>query len=265
MKLFKTFFVLCFLCTQSVLASFEPFDFDFDDSFGDELIVDSNELDLSVAEPASLNPGAGVAAVSQFDIAGIMLGMDFESVHTQFFRMRSLYSPRQRNAIVYSIPRDWKNNLDYECRQQRIFAPAALSNCVNSLARRRGLMHVSEIHLARESTGETIIVHFTSNTTDNVVWRVEYNNDVDKLEGDDPKFADQREKRILAFWQGVLDKYGTPNSGSDRWISSDNTFDPMMTVYYGRLDLINAGLNAHDAAENFRLSREHFRAKPYFF
>ena len=248
----------------------EPFlDFEWDDSsfgeFHDDDVTDGFGLDEFVAEPAELNPGAGFVGVMQFDIAGIMLGMDFASVYNQFFRARSLYTPRRNNAIVYSIPRDWKNNLDYECRQQKIFAPAALSRCINSMARQRGLLYASEMHLLRESTGETISVYFTSNTTDNVVWRVEYNNDVDKLEGDDPKFEDQREKKILAFWQGVLDKYNQPNSGNDRWISSDNTFDPMMTAYYGRLELTNYGLNAYDAAENFRLSRENFRAKPYFF
>jgi hypothetical protein len=215
--------------------------------------------------PLFLNHGAGWAPVTQFDIAGIMLGMDFQTVYNQFFRMRSLYTPRARNSIVYSISRDWRNNLDYECRMQRIFAPAALASCINSLARHRGLMYASELHLVRESTGETIIVFFTSNMTGNVVWRVEYNNDVDEIKGDDPRFEDQREKKILAFWQGVLDKFGAPNSGGDKWISSDNNFDPMLIAYYGRLELVDRGLNARDAAENARHSRENFRAKPYFF
>ena len=279
-------YALCsMLCVCAANADFEPFfdDAVYDDSTGfggfdnfdnfdvlannviDEVITDAGGVDLSVAKPVYLNKDSVFAGVMQFDIAGVMLGMDFESVYNQFFRAKSLYAPRSKNSIIYSVSRDWKNNLDYECRLQKIFAPSSLANCINSLAKARGLLYASEMHLVRESTGETIAVYFTSNMTGNAVWRVEYNNDVDEIKGDDPKFADQREKKILAFWQGVLDKYGAPNSDGDKWISSDNTFDPMMVAYYGRLELINAGLNAWDAAENIRHSRENFKAKPYFF
>jgi hypothetical protein len=136
---------------------------------------------------------------------------------------------------------------------------------VNTLARSRGLLYPSELHLVRESTGETVDVYFTSNATDNVVWRVVYNNDVNEVEGAAEKFENQRQKKILAFWQGVLDKYGAPNSGSDKWLSSDNAYDPMMTAYYGSLDLTDMGLNASDAAKNVNDARENFRAKPYAF
>jgi len=237
----------------------------FSDTFADETITVSDDLDLLVPSNVTLNPNTSYVDVSSMDIAGIMLGMTFEQVYTKFQKTGTLYQFRPRNSIVYSISRDWKNNLDYECRQNNIFAPTALSNCINTLARARGLLYASELHLVRTSTGEVITVYFTSNATNNVVWRVIYENDVGDLPGDAQKFTDIREKKILAFWQGVIDKYNHPNSGTDRWISSDNTFDPMLTVYYGRLELTDLGINAHDATENFRVSRENFRAKPYSF
>ena len=126
-------------------------------------------------------------------------------------------------------------------------------------------MYASELHLVRERTGETIVVYFTSNASDNVVWRVLYNNDVNDIEGDNEKFADQREKKILAFWQGVLDKYGAPNSGTDKWISTNNAYDPMMTAYYGSLDLVDMGRYSSDVAKNIQAARENFQAKPYAF
>ncbi len=232
--------------------------------FEDITIVDGDAGDVTT-ESVSMNSGASGAGVASFDIAGVMLGMQFEDVQSLFMKSHGLYAPREKNSIIYTIHPDWKYNLDYECRQNGTYIPAELEKCINSLARNRGVMYASEMHLVRENTGETLVVHFTSNATDNKVWRVVYNNDVNDVEGDNPKFANQREKKILAFWHSVLDKYGNPNSGTDKWISSSNAYDPMMTAYYGALDLVDKGLYATDTAKNVSQSREFFQAKPYAF
>lgn len=235
-----------------------------DGPFLDYAIEDIDDMDIN-ASPVSMNAGAAGANVSTFDIAGIMLGMSFEDVYTLFFKDHGLYAPRAHDSIVYTINPDWKYNLDYECRMQNIFIPSDLEKCINSLARNRGLLYAAQVHLTRPNTGETITVYFTSNATDNKVWRIEYNNDVDEMEGDAEKFENQRQKKILVFWQNVLDKYGAPNSGSDKWITSTNAYDPMMTAYYGALDLVDAGLNASDQARNISDARNNFKAKPYAF
>ena len=49
------------------------------------------------------------------------------------------------------------------------------------------------------------------------------------------------------------------------WISTNNAYDPMMTAYYGSLDLVDNGLNASDMAKNVQQARENFQAKPYAF
>lgn len=237
---------------------------DDDDAFLDYTIEDSEPTDI-FASPVSMNMDASGANVATFDIAGIMLGMSFDDVYTLFYRDHGLYAPRPHNSIVYTINPDWKYNLDYECRQQNIFAPSELEKCINSLAKHRGLMYASQMYLVRPNTGETITVYFTSNATDNLVWRVEYNNDVDEVEGDAEKFENQRQKKILVFWQNVLDKYGAPNSGSDKWITSTNAYDPMMTAYYGALELVDAGRNASDQARNINDARNNFPAKSYAF
>ena len=160
---------------------------------------------------------------------------------------------------------DWKYTLDYECRQSGIYVPKQLNACINSLARNRGVLYASELHLVRDVTGETIDVYFTSNATNNVVWKIVYKNDVDEIEGDDEKFANQRDKKIWAWWQNVLDKYGNPNSDTDKWVSSDNAFDPMMTAYYGELELIDCGRQAEDSSMNTQQSTDNFAAKSYAF
>lgn len=253
----QTFILLCaILFTPRVGLA-------LDDAFGG-LIQDSGDADITTTS-VTLNSGADIANVGTFDIAGIMLGMEFEDVQNLFFKNKGLYAPRAKNSVIYTIHKDWKYNLDYECRQQNIVVPAELERCINSLARSRGLLYASEVHLLRENTGETIVIYFTSNADDNRVWRVMYNNDVNEVEGTNEKFDNQREKKILSFWQSVLDKYGEPNSGTDKWISSTNAYDPMMTAYYGSLDLTDMGRRASDEAQNISAARENFHAKPYAF
>ena len=233
-------------------------------SFDDFAIVDDEDNDIST-DSVNLNSDAGVINVKQFDIAGIMLGMNYDEVNNLFFNYSNLYAPRQKNSVIYTIDKEWKYNLDYECRQNNVFVPEQLEKCINSLAQKRGLLYVSEIHLERTFTGETIDIYFTSNATDNVVWKIVYNNDVNTMDGKSEKFENIREKKILAFWQGVIDKYGTPNSGNDKWISSENPYDPMLQAFYGQLILVDNGLNATDSAENIQKARENFQAKPYAF
>lgn len=257
-KIFILLSLFVFIPNITLAADFDALDFD---SFA---IVDDTDEDMNL-EKVSLNSGAGVVNVKQFDIAGIMLGMNYDEINDLFFTSGGLYAPRKNNSIIYTINKEWKYNLDYECRQNNVFVPEKLEKCINSLAKNRGLLYVSEIHLERTFTGETIDVYFTSNATDNVVWKIVYNNDVNKTDGDSEKFENQREKKILAFWQGVIDKYGIPNADEDKWISSENAYDPMMQAYYGQLVLVDNGLNATDSAENFQKARENFQAKPYAF
>ena len=256
----KKILFLLSLCSMICIPSFA----DDEISFDDFAIVDDEGNNINL-ENVSFNSDAGAANVKQFDIAGAMLGMSYDEINNIYYNNSSLYAPIKNNSVVYTINKEWKYNLDYECRQNNVFRPDLLEKCIYSLARSRGLLYVSEIHLERTFTGETIDIYFTSNATENQVWKIVYKNDVDKMDGQSEKYANQREKKILAFWQGVLDKYGTPNSGEDKWISSENAYDPMMTAYYGELLLTDYGLYASDSSENIQAARENFQAKPYAF
>jgi len=244
--------------TNATLAADDDLDFD---NFA---TIEESESDINT-DSVALNVGAGVVDVKHFDIAGVMLGMNFDEIYNLFFDNSGLYAPRKRNSVIYTINKEWKYNLDYECRQNNVFIPEKLEKCIQSLAKNRGLLYVSEIHLERVFTGETVDVYFTSNATDNVVWKVVYNNDADVVDGANEKFENIREKKMLSFWQGVIDKYGMPNSDEDKWISSENAYDPMMQAFYGQLVLMDNGLNATDAAINVQKARENFQAKPYAF
>ena len=103
------------LSSESIAATD---DFDFS-SF---TVTETGDADLTTST-VSINTGAQPITVNNFDIAGIMLGMSFDDVENLFLRGKGLYSPREKDSVIYSIQKDWKYNLDYECRQQGIFAP----------------------------------------------------------------------------------------------------------------------------------------------
>ena len=254
----KKFGIFLLFCIATIGARADDFD------FSEFAITDGADADFML-DGVFLNDGSDGAGVGGFDIAGVMLGMNYEDVEALFYKSKGLYAPRKKNSIIYSIHKDWKYNLDYECRQDGIVIPEKLEHCIRTLAKNRGLLYASEMHLERENTGETLDIYFTSNATDNTVWRIVYNNDVNDLEGESEKFENQREKKILAFWQGVLDKYGAPNSGTDKWATSDNAYDPVMTAYYGALDLVDNGRRAADETANITQARENFKAKSYAF
>ncbi len=262
---------LIFACLfWGACACADEFDYGY---FADYESSDMSEYDIQTTDDenascnvtnVNINPGAEPLGVGDFDIAGIMLGMDFESAQ-MVARENGIYVNRPKNSVVYSMHKDWRYNLDYECRQQKIYVPAQLEKCINSLARSRGVLYASELHLVRDITGETIDVYFTSNATDNVVWKIVYKNDADETEGADEKFDNQRNKKIMSWWQNVLEKYGAPNADTDKWASSDNAYDPLMTAYYGELELVDCGRAAEDSTRNVRQAMDNFAAKPYAF
>ena len=69
--------------------------------FDNMAIVESGDVDIT-AEDIELNDGADTVTVSDFDIAGIMLGMSFEDIYTLFVRNNGLYAPRKENAVIYT-------------------------------------------------------------------------------------------------------------------------------------------------------------------
>lgn len=260
--------MLCVAGTPAVADDFDYEDFAETpeyDNFDEYAIETNGDSDNAChMDSITINAGEKAVAVQSFDIAGIMLGMTFDEVQ-MVARENGLYTNRPKDSVIYSMHPDWKYSLDYECRRGGIYAPAKLNACINSLARNRGVLYASELHLVRGVTGETIDVYFTSNATDNVAWKIVYKNDVDEIEGDAEKFANQRDKKIWAWWQNVLDKYGNPNSNTDKWASSDNAFDPMMTAYYGELELVDCGRQSEDSSINMQQSTDNFAAKDYAF
>ena len=77
MKKFLKFLTIL-IVTCGVAHADDSFDFD------EFAVVDSNDYDITM-DNVELNADADIADVGGFDIAGVMLGMSFEDVHTLFF------------------------------------------------------------------------------------------------------------------------------------------------------------------------------------
>ena len=131
MKKYFSIFLLVTGCIVPVYAD------DFD--FSEFAITDGTDADFMLDE-ISINSDASGVGVGGFDIAGVMLGMGFEDVEMLFYETKGLYAPRKKDSIVYSIHKDWKYNLDYECRQDGIIIPEKLEHCIRTLAKNRGLL-----------------------------------------------------------------------------------------------------------------------------
>ena len=137
-SLMKWILIFVMMITSTVVA--DEFDFDdfgdadygVNDSFDNYTIETGNsdgELGCAMTTVA-INGDAAPLAVGNFDISGIMLGMNFDEVQ-MVVRENGLYTNRPKDAVVYSMHPDWKYSLDYECRQQNVFIPEKLNQCIN--------------------------------------------------------------------------------------------------------------------------------------
>ena len=105
---------LCFVAFAPIISVADDFedDFDFDDDYS---VIETSDEDTDVnVDGVSLNSGAGSVDVKHFDIAGVMLGMNYEEIYNLFFNNSSLYAPKKKNSIVYTINKEWNYNLDYD-------------------------------------------------------------------------------------------------------------------------------------------------------
>lgn len=199
--------------------------------------------------------------VKYFDIAGVMIGQDYEKV-------REVLKERKYKLtdIEYKIPQYFSYNYDAICRKRNILIPANLKECIKGLARKDKMEYVSKVSFKKHDTNENITVYFTSPITEHKVWKVEYKNDLNVKLGPAENFQYQREERRRAFWYFVLSKYGKPNVEPNKWILDTTEEYPQgLTAGFGTLELSNPKQNAFDILESARQARRDFEYIDYTF
>jgi len=196
-----------------------------------------------------------------FDISGVMLDMEMEAVR-EAMKERKYALKDTENYI----PEFFRFNYDAQCRARGILVPDALANCIDALGKSEKMRYVSRLAFERPDTKEKIEIFFTSPLTKSRVWKIDYRNDVDDKPGPSMNFQYQREERRRAFWFSVINKYGEPNVGQNRWVlDASNEFSPNLKAFFGRLILENQQMNLADAFEAQREARRTFKFREYTF
>jgi len=219
-------------------------------------LFDSGKKEVEVVE----EPEAPL--VQAFDIAGITLGATHKYVmedwltETEYKLMKS----------ETKIPDYFEYNYNYECRRAGNKTPMAIETCIKMYAGKNKKEYVHQMNLKRLKTGEEIEIYFTSNETENVVYKIKYKNDVNELEGIGVAYQYQKQEKIRNFWAATLEKYGQPNLGQQVW-ASDPTDEkkPVLRAYYGQLVLEHLELFESDIAKSQTEAQLKFKTKKYSF
>ncbi|MBD5405836.1 hypothetical protein HDR59_04805 [bacterium] len=260
----KTLLTFLFLSISSITYSQEIMDMD---SYEDDVefigedgeieeyedYVEEGEEDYIVSDTNE--------RVKYFDIAGVMLEMDYKKV-------RKVLKERKYKLtdIEYKIPEYFSFNYDSICRKHDILIPENLKACITGLAKKDKMQYIYRASFKKHDTNEDINVYFTSPITDNKVYKIEYTNDVNKKYGDSLNFKYQREERRRAFWYFVLSKYGKPNVEPNQWLLNVEEEAPTgLTATYGKLVLENKKQNAFDILEANNEARRQFKYTDYTF
>lgn len=199
--------------------------------------------------------------VKGFDIAGVMLNMDYKKV-------RKVLKERKYKLVdvQYKIPEYFEFNYDAICRAKDVFVPETLKACITGIAKKDKMHYVEEVAFKKHDTDEDVKIYFTSPVTENKVWKIEYTNDINKKYGDAKNFQYQREERRRAFWYFVLAKYGEPNIEPNQWVLDlDEELITGLTAEFGKLVLENKKQYAFDILEANRDARREFEYKDYSF
>jgi len=231
---------------------------EWDDDFMSDQELD--ELEDYQEFPDEIREGVN-ERVKMFDIAGIMLNMEMDSVR-EAMRER-MYTLKNTE---FSIPEFFQFNYDALCRARNIFLPEAVRNCIEAFGKSEKVRYMAHLTYERPDTKETIDVFFTSPLTKNRVWKIDYKNDVDDKPGPGINFQYQREERRRAFWFSVTQKYGAPNVGNNRWVlDTSEEFSQNLRAFFGRLILENQQQNLADVFETQREARRTFKTKDFTF
>lgn len=191
--------------------------------------------------------GRGRSNASVFDISGVMLRMSGQQVD-EVMKKRGFQKVYQKFDIPNFIR--WRN--EETCRNHGVVGYERLESCVVEAAKQDKHQYVSLTKYSKFSTKEEIIVNFTSNFTNNKVYRVIYKSMSPTITGNSPKAMYLRNIKIYDFWKKVNQKYGAPDNRDDvTWGLGSNK--PYMRAATGYLLLEDPMLRELDYT---RMSRE---------
>lgn len=184
---------------------------------------------------------------SVFDVSGIMLRMNLTQVEKAMLS-RGFKKISQKLEIPNFIK--WRN--EEKCRGNGVVGFERLSNCVVEISKKANHQYVETAKYANFKTKEEVSVNFTSNFTNNKVYRVMYKSISPRVTGSGQKAQYLRNIKVYDFWRRINQKYGAPDNKDEvTWGLGGNS--PYLKASTGFLVLEDPMLRELDFT---RMSRE---------
>lgn len=149
----------------------------------------------------------GKSNASVFDISGVMLRMNLKQVE-HILENRGF---RRINA-KFQIPNfiKWRN--EETCRNEGVVGYEKLEACVITKAKKDNHQYLQYLKYAKFDSKEEIEVYFTSNFTENKVYKIVYDSRIADITGNSPKAVYIRNIKVYDFWKKMNQKYGNPDN-----------------------------------------------------
>lgn len=149
----------------------------------------------------------GKSNAAVFDISGVMLRMSLPQVE----RTLENRGFRKVNA-KFQIPNfiKWRN--EEACRNEGVVGYERLEACVINKAKKDRHQYLQYLQYAKYDSKEEIEVYFTSNFTENKVYKIVYDSRIADITGNSPKAVYIRNIKVYDFWKKMNQKYGNPDN-----------------------------------------------------
>lgn len=176
--------------------------------------------------------------VRGFEFAGLTLGMTPDEVMDA---MRDM--GYKRTKTQFGIPMFRTSFYEQRCRDKKVLKPADIRVCIEKQADYDDVKYVSSMTFAKKATKEYIRVLFSSGATDNVAYKIYYENEGDNSLTLTRKNLAKQLRRKEMFWNTMFDTYGLPD-------------DPELLVWgdtqkaYMQAIMVGASYNAYVVLED---------------
>ncbi len=157
--------------------------------------------------------------VSLYKIAGIGLGDDTETVYDELTDIG--YSLQK---VEKSIPLYRTTHYNNICREQRgLKILSDINDCILELAELDEVHYVSRETYTRPESRETIQIYYSSPETDNVAYKIIYENKGDNSLNSSRINLAKKFQRRDDFWDLIFNMYGLPDESDKKLWGDENT------------------------------------------
>lgn len=189
-----------------------------DDDYLQQLI---NERRLSAASGKGYykTPLGGRHDADGFLLASIALGMSTNEVEDIL-----LDQGYHLSKIDETLPPALTIEYEKDCRLTRkLYVISDIKNCIFDRSKEEETRYIKNMTFERPATRETISVAFTSLATDNVAYRIFYQNKGDSSLNTSAKNMKIKTDRKNEFWHLVFSVYGLPDDSEKLIWGNENT------------------------------------------